>query len=38
MRCATRERFDSDRARTGTQIQKSRAVDLRRKNIEQRLA
>src|SRR5438270_260952 len=37
VRRATRERFDSNRARTGAQIEKPRAFDPRRENIEQRL-
>src|SRR6266446_7253377 len=38
VRRAARERFNSNCARTGTEIQKPRACDLRRKNIEKRLA
>ena len=37
-RRAARQRFDSDRARSRTQIQKSCALDSRREDVEERLA
>ena len=35
---AARQRFDSDRARSRTQVKKSRALDSRREDVEERLA